>query len=65
MQIVRFGEHRAVLEHAIEAGMVAISKARQIVIAKLIDRDRQNQLGFGSRSAGERCSRDEIEKNRG
>ena len=44
LRIIRFGKDRPLFEQSLETGVVIGAKTQQIVIAKLIDNDRKQQL---------------------
>ena len=46
VDVTRLGEDRPMLEHPRKAGAVVVAKTKQVIVAELVDDDRQHQLRF-------------------
>ena len=46
MNVARVGKYRSLGEKFFESAVIAGAEAGQVVVAKLVDDDRENQLGF-------------------
>ena len=57
------GEHRALGQQAVQAAVVFVAEASQVIVAKLIDDNRQDQFGFlRSRCRQDGCEQKTSEK---